>query len=151
MQLYALVAVPFFTIATMMVFSACAIAMSLTGTAITGLGLTILVFGLLRFTQFTIARGIVANTQIIGWLDLPWLLTPVTNIATGQIAQLLRPMLRQTLYLPVNMNLLGAGCRGGACHRARAVFQAVFRACRAWYAERRDSDCVCVPPPWCLS
>ena len=102
-QLYALVAVPFFTIATMMVFSACAIAMSLTGTAITGLGLTILVFGLLRFTQFTIARGIVANTQIIGWLDLPWLLTPVTNIATGQIAQLLRPMLRQTLYLPVNM------------------------------------------------
>ena len=102
-QLYALVAVPFFTVAAMMVFAACAIAMSLTGTAITGLGLTVLVFGLLRFVQFTIARGIVANTQIIGWLDLPWYLTPVTNIATGQIAQLLRPMLRQTLYLPVNI------------------------------------------------
>lgn len=102
-QLYALVAVPFFTIATMMVFAAAAVAMNLTGTAITGLGLTVLVFGLLRFMQFTIARGIVANTQIIGWLDLPWYLTPVTNIATGQIAQLLRPMLRQTLYAPVNM------------------------------------------------
>ena len=102
-QLYALVAVPFFTIASTMVFAAAAIAMSLTGTAITGLGLTVLVFGLLRFMQFAIARGIVANTQIIGWLDLPWFLTPVTNIATGQIAQLMRPMLRQTLYEPINM------------------------------------------------
>lgn len=102
-QMYALVAVPFFTIATMMVFAACAIAMSLTGTVITGLGLTVLVFGLLRFAQFAIARGIVANTPIINWLDLPWFLTPVTNIATGQIAQLLRPMLRQTLYSPANM------------------------------------------------
>lgn len=102
-QLYALVAVPFFTIAAMMVFAACAIAMSLTGTTITGLGLTILVFGLFRFVQFAIARGVIANTQIIGWLDLPWYLTPVTNIATGQIAQLLRPMLRETLYAPVNI------------------------------------------------
>ena len=93
-QMYALVAVPFFTIATMMVFAACAIAMSLTGTVITGLGLTVLVFGLVRFAQFAIARGTVANTPIINWLDLPWFLTPVTNIATGQIAQLLRPMLR---------------------------------------------------------
>ncbi|MEA4913102.1 MAG: ABC transporter permease [Christensenella sp.] len=102
-QLYVLVAVPFFTIAAMLVFSACAIAMTLTGTALTGLGLTVLVFGLLRFVQFSVARGIVANTQLINWLDLPWYLTPVTNIATGQIAQLLRPMLRDTLYLPVNM------------------------------------------------
>ncbi len=102
-QLFALIAVPYFTIAAMLVFSACAIAMSLTGTALTGLGLTVLVFGLLRFMQFSVARGIVANAQIIGWLDLPWYLTPVTNIATGQIAQLVRPMLRQTLYLPVNM------------------------------------------------
>ena len=102
-QLYALVAVPFFTIAAMRVFEACAIAMSLTGTTITGLGLTILVFGLFRFVQFAIARGVIANTQIIGWLDLPWYLTPVTNIATGQIAQLLRPMLRETLYAPVNI------------------------------------------------
>ena len=102
-QIFALIAVPFFTIAAMMVFAAATIAMSLTGTAITGLGLTVLVFGLLRFMQFTIARGIIANTQIISWLDLPWYLTPVTNIATGQIAQLLRPMLRQTLYSPINM------------------------------------------------
>ncbi|MDD4311292.1 MAG: ABC transporter permease [Eubacteriales bacterium] len=102
-QLYALVAVPFFTIAAMLVFSACAIAMTLTGTALTGLGLTVLVFGLARFVQFSVARGIVSNTQLVNWLDLPWYLTPVTNIATGQIAQLLRPMLRDTLYLPVNM------------------------------------------------
>ena len=102
-QLFALVAVPFFTIGAMLVFSACAIAMTLTGTALTGLGLTVLVLGLFRFVQFTIARGIVANTLIIGWLDLPWYLTPVTNIATGQIAQLMRPMLRQVLYTPANM------------------------------------------------
>ncbi len=102
-QMYALVAVPFYTIATMLVFAAGAIAMTLTGTAYTGLALSVLVLGLLRFVQFTIARGIVANTIIIGWLDLPWYLTPVTNIATGQLAQLMRPMLRQTLYLPVNL------------------------------------------------
>lgn len=120
-QLYALMAVPYFTIATMMVFAACAIAMSLTGTTITGLGLTVLVFGLLRFVQFSIARGIVANTQIIGWLDLPWYLTPVTNIATGQIAQLLRPMLRQTLYSPVNM-IYSALVAGGQLLLARVLF-----------------------------
>ena len=120
-QLYALVAVPFFTIGAMMVFAACAIAMSLTGTAITGLGLTVLVFGLLRFVQFAVARGIVANTQIISWLDLPWYLTPVTNIATGQIAQLLRPMLRQTLYSPVNM-LYSALVAGVELVAARMLF-----------------------------
>lgn len=120
-QLYALVAVPFFIIASMMVFSACAVAMSLTGTAITGLGLTVLVFGLLRFAQFSIARGIVANTQIIGWLDLPWYLTPVTNIATGQIAQLLRPMLRQTLYSPINM-IYSALIAGAELVLARVLF-----------------------------
>ena len=102
-QLYALVAVPFYTIGTMLVFAACAIAMTLTGTAYTGIGLSLLVLGLFRFVQFTIARGIISSTLIIGWLDLPWYLTPVTNIATGQLAQLMRPMLRQTLYLPGNM------------------------------------------------
>lgn len=102
-QMYALVAVPFYTIGAMLVFAACTIAMTLTGTALTGLGLTVLVFGLFRFMQFSIARGIISNTLIIGWLDLPWYLTPVTNIATGQIAQLMRPMLRQVLYSPVNM------------------------------------------------
>ena len=121
-QLFSLVAVPFFTIATMMVFAAAAVAMSLTGTAITGLGLTVLVFGLLRFMQFTIARGIVANTQIISWLDLPWYLTPVTNIATGQIAQLLRPMLRQTLYSPFNM-LYSMAIAGGELFLAQILFK----------------------------
>ncbi|MBA4347744.1 MAG: hypothetical protein C0413_02715 [Clostridiales bacterium] len=121
-QLYALVAVPFFTIATMMVFSACAIAMSLTGTTITGLGLTILVFGLFRFVQFAVARGIVANTPIISWLDLPWYLTPVTNIATGQIAQLLRPMLRHTLYAPINI-FYSAVITGAELFLARVLFE----------------------------
>ena len=120
-QMYALVAVPFFTIAAMMVFAACAVAMSLTGTTITGLGLTVLVFGLLRFMQFSIARGIIANTQIISWLDLPWYLTPVTNIATGQIAQLLRPMLRDTLYSPFNM-LYSAVIAGAELLLARVLF-----------------------------
>ena len=120
-QQFALIAVPFFTIAAMLVFSACAIAMSLTGTALTGLGLTVLVFGLLRFMQFSIARGIVANTQIISWLDLPWYLTPVTNIATGQLAQLVRPMLRQTLYLPVNM-IYSALLAGAELLLARVLF-----------------------------
>lgn len=101
--LYSLIAVPFFTVAAMLVFAACAIAMSLTGTMITTLGITVLVFGLLRFVQFSVARGIIANAQIIGWLDLPWYLSPVTNIATGQIAQIMRPMLRATLYQPVNI------------------------------------------------
>ena len=120
-QLFALIAVPFFTIAAMLVFAACAIAMSLTGTALTGLGLTVLVFGLLRFMQFSIARGIIANTQIISWLDLPWYLTPVTNIATGQIAQLVRPMLRQTLYQPVNM-IYSALLVGAELLLARVLF-----------------------------
>ena len=121
-QLFALVAVPFFTIAAMMVFASGAVAMSLTGTVITGLGLTVLVFGLLRFVQFAIARGIVANTQIISWLDLPWYLTPVTNIATGQIAQLLRPMLRQTLYSPFNM-LYSMAIAVGELFLAQVLFQ----------------------------
>ncbi len=101
--LYPLFAVLFYIVAAMLVFSAGAIAMSLTGTILTGFGLTVLVLGLFRFIQFAVARGIVANAVIINWLDLPWFLTPVTNIATGQIAQLLRPMLRHTLYAPVNI------------------------------------------------
>ena len=51
------------------------------------------------------AGGIIANTQIIGWLDLPWYLTPVTNIATGQLAQLMRPICGQNAYQwPVDGN-----------------------------------------------
>lgn len=120
--LYALTAVPFFTVATMLVFAACAIAMSLTGTMITALGLTVLVFGLLRFMQFSVARGIVANAQIINWLDLPWYLTPVTNIATGQIAQLLRPMLRDVLYQPLNI-VYSAVLAGGELVLASVLFK----------------------------
>jgi len=120
-QMYSLIAVPFFTVAAMLVFAAAAIAMSLTGTVLTGLGLTVLVFGLLRFVQFAVARGIVANAQIINWLDLPWYLTPVTNIATGQIAQLLRPMLRQTLYAPLNI-VYSALLAGAELLLARVLF-----------------------------
>ncbi len=96
--LYPLVAVPFYIVATMLVFAAAAIAASMTGTFLTDIALAALVLGLLRFVQFTIARGVVAQAQIVGWLDLPWYLSPVTNIATGQIAMITRRMLESRIY-----------------------------------------------------
>ncbi|NLI55166.1 MAG: hypothetical protein GX417_12765 [Clostridiales bacterium] len=96
--LYPIVAVPFYIVATMLVFAAASIAVSLTGTFLTDIALAALVLGLLRFIQFTVARGVVADAQIVGWLDLPWYLSPVTNIATGQIAMLTRHMLDARLY-----------------------------------------------------
>jgi len=96
--LYPLVAVPFYIIATMLVFAAAAIACSLTGTLITDIALTLIVLFLPRFIQFVIARGIVAQAGIVSWIDLPWYLTPVTNIATGQIVLFSREILRNQIY-----------------------------------------------------
>lgn len=96
--LYPLVAVPFYTIATMLVFAAAAIACSLTGTLITDIALTLIVLFLPRFVQFIIARGIVAQAQIVSWFDLPWYLKPVTNIATGQVVVFSRTFLQNQLY-----------------------------------------------------
>ncbi len=101
--LYPLVAVPFYIVATMLVFAAAAIAASLTGTLLTDLGITVLVLGLFRFIQFVFARGIIAEAQIIGWLDLPWYFSPVSNIATGQLALLMRPMLDANIYHFINI------------------------------------------------
>ncbi len=96
--LYPLVAVPFYVISTMLVFAAAAIACSLTGTLITDIALTLIVLFLPRFVQFVIARGIVAQAQIVSWIDLPWYLKPETNIATGQIVVLSRTILQNQLY-----------------------------------------------------
>ncbi len=96
--LYPLVAVPFYIIATMLVFAAAAIACSLTGTLITDIALTLIVLFLPRFVQFVIARGIVAQAQIVSWIDLPWYLKPETNIATGQVVVLSRALLQNQLF-----------------------------------------------------
>ncbi len=96
--LYPLVAVPFFVISTMLVFAAGAIACSLTGTLITDIALTLIVLFLPRFVQFVLARGIVAQAQIVSWIDLPWYLKPETNIATGQIVVLSRTLLQNQMY-----------------------------------------------------
>jgi ABC-2 type transport system permease protein len=96
--LYPLVAVPFYIISAMLVFAAAAIACSLTGTLITDIALTLIVLFLPRFVQFVIARGIVAQAGIVSWIDLPWYLTPVTNIATGQAVALSRTILENSLY-----------------------------------------------------
>lgn len=95
---YALVAVPFCIAGGMLVFAAASIAMSLTGTWLTNIALTLIILGLPRFIQFTVARGIISRFSMIGWLDLPWYLTPVTNVATGQIVAFTRSMLSMQLY-----------------------------------------------------
>ncbi len=79
--LYPLVAVPFYIVATMLVFAAAAIACSLSGTILTNLAITMVVLFLPRFIQFSIARGIIAKALLLSWFDLPWFLDPTTNIA----------------------------------------------------------------------
>lgn len=95
---YPLVAVPFYIVATMLVFAATAIGCSLSGTILTDLAITALVLFLPRFLQFAIGRGVVAKVLLLSWLDLPWYLIPTTNIATGQIVCLSRIMLKPTLF-----------------------------------------------------
>ena len=95
---YALVAVPFCLAVSLLTFAAAAIAMSLTGTWMTGIALTTLVLGLPRFVQFVVARGIIARFGMMSWLDLPWYLSPVSNVATGQIVTFTRNMLGIQLY-----------------------------------------------------
>ncbi|MEG2215921.1 MAG: hypothetical protein RRZ24_01950, partial [Clostridia bacterium] len=82
----------FFIVATMLVFAAAAIGCSLTGTLFTNIIVTLLVLFLPRYLLFMIGRGIVANVNIVGWLDLPWLLNPATNIATGLVVMFSRQM-----------------------------------------------------------
>ncbi|MEA5049025.1 MAG: hypothetical protein VB034_10530 [Eubacteriales bacterium] len=95
---YALVAVPFCIAGGMLVFAAASIAMSLTGTWLTNIALTAIILGLPRFVQFVVARGVISRFSMIDWLDLPWYLSPVTNVATGQIVAFTRKMLGTQLY-----------------------------------------------------
>ena len=95
---YTLVAVPFCLAVSLLTFAAAAIAMSLTGTWMTGIAITTLVLGLPRFVQFVVARGIIARFGMLSWLDLPWYLSPVSNVATGQIVAFTRVLLGTQLY-----------------------------------------------------
>lgn len=75
----------FYFVASMLVFAATAIGCAVSGTLVTALASTGVVLFAPRFIQFIIARGIVAKVPIVGWLDLGWLLTPTTNVATGLV------------------------------------------------------------------
>lgn len=75
----------FYFVASMLVYAAAAIGCALSGTYVTALATTGIVLFLPRFIQFILARGVVARVSIVGWLDLPVLLDPTTNIATGLI------------------------------------------------------------------
>ena len=95
---YALIAVPFFLTGGMLVFTATAIAMSLTGTWLSNIAMSLIILGLPRFLQFVIARGVLERFSMMNWLDLPWYLSPVSNVATGQIMALTHGMLQMQLY-----------------------------------------------------
>lgn len=75
----------FYFVASMLVYAAAAIGCAISGTLVTAFASTGIVLFAPRFVQFIIARGIVANVPIVGWLDLGGLLTPTTNVATGLV------------------------------------------------------------------
>ncbi len=95
---YALIAVPFFITGGMLVFAATSIAMCLTGTWISNIAMSLIILGLPRFIQFVISRGMLARFSMMTWVDLPWYLSPVSNIATGQILSFTHRMLQLQLY-----------------------------------------------------
>jgi hypothetical protein len=82
----------------MLVFAATSIAMMLTGTWISNIAMTLVILGLPRFLQFVVSRGLLARFSMMNWLDLPWYLTPVSNIATGQILSFTHSMITGQLY-----------------------------------------------------
>ncbi len=100
---YALIAVPFCITGGMLVFAAVSIGMSLTGTWVSNIAMALLVLGLPRFLQFVVSRGILAKFSMMNWLDLPWYLTPVTNVATGQILSFTHNLLQTRLYNMANI------------------------------------------------
>ncbi len=95
---YVMLSVPFFVVGGMLVFAATSIAMMLTGTWISNIAMTLVVLGLPRFIQFVVARGLLARFSMMNWLDLPWYLSPVSNIATGQILSFTHSMVTVQLY-----------------------------------------------------
>lgn len=83
----------FFIVATMLVYAAAAIAVSVTGTLFTNIVMTGIVLFLPRFILFMIGRTVVAGVNIVGWWDLQGLLNPRTNVATGLIVMTRRAFL----------------------------------------------------------
>lgn len=90
----------FYFVAAMLVYAAAAIGCALSGTFLTALASTGVVLFLPRFVQFILARGVVAKTSIIGWLDLGTLLNPMSNVATGLVV-----MQSRNVFLPYAVNL----------------------------------------------
>ena len=95
---YVLISVPFFLVGGMLVFAATSIAMMFTGTWISNIAMTLVILGLPRFLQFVVARGLLSRFGMMNWLDLPWYLTPASNIATGQILSFTHSMVTTQLY-----------------------------------------------------
>jgi ABC-2 type transport system permease protein len=83
----------FYFTAAMLVYAATAIGCALSGTYVTAAAATGIVLLLPRFVQFIIARGLVVQVPIIGWLDMNALLNPMSNIATGMLVMQVRNML----------------------------------------------------------
>ncbi len=94
---YIPMSIVFYFVASMLVYAAAAIGCALSGTYVTALATTGVVLFLPRFIQFILARGVVARVTIVGWLDLPVLLDPTTNIATGLIVMQSRNMFYTTV------------------------------------------------------
>ncbi|MDO4572453.1 MAG: hypothetical protein Q4C13_03725, partial [Clostridia bacterium] len=94
---YPFMNIAFFFAAALLVFAAAAIGCTITGTWFTNLILTCLVLFLPRYILFMIGRTIVADTEVISWLDLRGLLDPRTNAATGLIVMLSRSMLQGSI------------------------------------------------------
>jgi len=90
----------FYFVAAMLVYAATAIGCALSGTFLTALASTGVVLFLPRFVQFIIARGVVAKTSIIGWLDLGTFLNPMSNVATSLVVAQSRGV-----YIPFMVNL----------------------------------------------
>lgn len=90
----------FYFVAAMLVYAATAIGCALSGTFLTALASTGVVLFLPRFVQFILARGVVAKTSIIGWLDLSTLLNPLSNVATSLVV-----MQSRAVYVPFMVNL----------------------------------------------
>lgn len=92
--LYPLMNFGFYISASMLVFAAAAMAMSVTGTWFSTVVVTGLVLFLPRFILFVIARCIAANTAgLINWSDFGLLLNPVYNTAVAPLILPFRPAL----------------------------------------------------------
>jgi len=90
----------FYFIASMLIYAAAAIGCALSGTYFMALASTGIVLFLPRFIQFILARGLILQIPIIGWLDLSAWLDPSTNIATGLVV-----MQTRNVFIPQIINM----------------------------------------------